>query len=398
MVIKEVKEHLINNLLPFWMRLKDDRHGGFYGEMSYDLKQNHQAVKGGIYHSRILWFFSNACLTLNDKKYLDYADHAYEFIRNRFVDKEFGGIYWTVNYDGKPHDDSKHTYNQAFAVYALASYFDASGNPEALALAYDIFNKIETLCKDEDGYLEALDRGYNPVSNEKLSENGVMASRTMNTLLHLIEAYTELYRVDGNETVAACIRKMLDMLVEKVYNPTLRRLDVFFDMEWKSLIDLHSYGHDIEASWLIDRACEVIGDTDCTKRISVITKDLANHVHQVALDNGSSVYYECENGIVDTKKVWWVQAEAILGFVNGYQKNPLRTDYLDTAGRIWTYIKQNIIDKREGSEWFNELHKDGSPIKDMEIAGLWKCPYHNGRMCFELINRKIEMKYRLGEA
>lgn len=391
MVIKEVKEHLINHILPFWMKLKDETHGGFYGEMDYDCKVKYNSVKGGIYHSRILWFFSNAYLTLKDKKYLAYADHAYDFIRNSFVDKEYGGIYWTVTYDGKPDDDSKHTYNQAFAIYALASYYDASDNREALTLAYDIFDKIETTCKDEGGYLEAFDRIYNPASNEKLSENGVMASRTMNTLLHLIEAYTELYRVDSNDKVAACIRQMLDILTEKVYNPRLHRLDVFFDLDWKSMIDLHSYGHDIEASWLIDRTCEVLDDEDYTRRISIITKDLADHIHRDALDVDSSVYNECENGIVDRKKVWWVQAEAILGFVNGYQNNPLRTDYLETARRIWTYIKQYIIDPREGSEWLNELHEDGTPIKDKEMAGLWKCPYHNGRMCFELINRKVEL-------
>lgn len=390
MMIKEVKEHLINQILPFWMGLRDDKHGGFCGDMSYDLIKNHEAAKGGIYHSRILWFFSNAYLTLKDKRYLDYADHAYNFIKESFVDKKYGGIYWTVAYDGKPDDDSKHTYCQAFAIYALSSYYDATGNSEALTLAYNIFDIIEGLCKNEGGYLEAFNRSYSPSSNEKLSENGVMAGRTMNTLLHLIEAYTELYRVDSKEKVALCIRQMLDSLAERVYNPKLRRLDVFFDLDWNPLIDLHSYGHDIEASWLVDRACEVLGDIDYTNKISVITKALVDHIHSVALDDSSSVYNECEDDIVDKKKVWWVQAEAILGFVNGYQKNPVRADYLETAGRIWAYIKQYIIDPREGSEWFNELHEDGSPIEDKEIAGLWKCPYHNGRMCFELINRQIE--------
>ena len=191
--------------------------------------------------------------------------------------------------------------------------------------------------------------------------------------------------------MTSCIREMLDILAGKVYNPRLRRLEVFFNKDWKSMIDLHSYGHDIEASWLIDRTCEVLNDKKYTTKISAITKALADHVHSAALDDDSSVYNECENGIVDRKKVWWVQAEAILGFVNGYQRNPIRTDYLETAGRIWTYIKQYIIDPREGSEWFNELHEDGTPIEDKELAGLWKCPYHNGRMCFELINRKIEL-------
>lgn len=390
MIINEVKEHLLNHILPFWMGLKDDQYGGFFGNVGYDLKHNNRSVKGCIYHSRILWFFSNAFLTLKDKKYLEYADHAYDFICNYFVDEKYDGVYWTVSYDGKPDDDSKHTYNQAFAIYALSSYYDASGNIDALTLAYNLFDKIESLCKDEGGYLEAFDRSYNPASNEKLSENGVMASRTMNTLLHLIEAYTELYRVDPRERIAVCIRSMLDMLANKIYNKELSRLDVFFDLDWKPLIDLHSYGHDIEAAWLVDRACEVLGDEEYTRKISAITKVLAEQIHSIALDNGSSVYNECENGVVDRKKVWWVQAEAIVGFVNGYEKDSSRTDYLVTAKRIWEYIKQHVVDSREGSEWFNELHEDGRPIEDVDIAGLWKCPYHNGRMCFELINRDIK--------
>ncbi|MDD4112033.1 MAG: AGE family epimerase/isomerase [Herbinix sp.] len=394
MEVKEIKEYLINHLLPYWMGLKDDRHGGFYGEMGYDGKVKYTSVKGCIYHSRILWFFSNACLTLKNKDYLIYADHAYDFLKNKLYDRKYGGVYWTVSYDGYPEDDDKHTYNQAFAIYGLASYYDASGNKEALALAFDLYDKIESFCKDEEGYLEGFDRRFIPKSNDKLSENGIIADRTMNTLLHLLEAYTELYRVSHEDKVASCIRKMLDVLAAKVYNPALRRLDVFFDLNWKSIIDLHSYGHDIEASWLIDRTCEVLDEDDYTRKISVITKDLADHIHSVALDNASSVYNECENGTVDRKKVWWVQAEAILGFVNGYQKNPSRIDYLRTAARIWDYIKQYIIDPREGSEWFNELHEDGTPINSMEIAGPWKGPYHNGRMCFELINRKVELLIR----
>lgn len=390
MIISEIEEHLINHILPFWMGLKDDRYGGFYGEMGYDGKVKYTSVKGCIYHSRILWFFSNAYLTLKNEGYLVYADYAYDFIKSKFYDYEYGGVYWTTSYDGQPEDTEKHTYNQAFAIYALASYYDATGNTDALALAYKIFDIIEDTCKDEAGYLESFDRYFRPSYNEKLSENGVIASRTMNTLLHIIEAYTELYRVDSKERVALCIRQSLDIIAEKVYNPRLHRLDVFFDLDWKPLIDLHSYGHDIEASWLIDRACEVLKDEEYTRKISVITKDLADNIHSLALDNGSSIYNECEKGIVDKKKVWWVQAEAIVGFVNGYQKNTARSDYLNTVKKIWEFIKQYVIDPRENSEWLNELHEDGSPIENKEIAGLWKCPYHNGRMCFELINRKLD--------
>jgi mannobiose 2-epimerase len=388
MRVDEIKEHLTESIIPFWMSMKDDEFGGFYGEMDFDLNLYKRADKGCILNSRILWFFSNAYMTLRDETCLVYATHAYKFLKEAFSDKEHGGVFWSVTYEGKPSDDTKHTYNQAFAVYGLASYYGASGDKEALVLAYSLVEKLETFCRDEIGYLEAFDRGFIPASNEKLSENGVMASRTMNTLLHVLEAYTELYRVDKDGMVADKLRWMLDIFADQVYNPVERRLEVFFDHNMNSLIDLNSYGHDIEASWLVDRGVEVLNDPNYTAKITPITKELVEHIHSVAMDE-ASLYNECEEGKVDTKKVWWVQAEAILGFLNGYQKDPSKVEYLESVGKIWDFTKTYMIDPREGSEWFNELKKDGTPINTKEIVGPWKCPYHNGRMCFEVINRKI---------
>ncbi len=389
MRVEEIKKHLVNDIIPFWKNLKDGEFGGFYGEMDYDLTLFRQADKGCILNSRILWFFSNAYMTIREDECLAYAKHSYEFLKNAFIDQENGGVYWTVTYEGVARDNSKHTYNQAFAIYALASYYGASGDREALQLAYALVDKVENCCKDDIGYLEAFDRAFQPVDNEKLSENGVMASRTMNTLLHVFEAYTELYRVDKNPKIAELMRWMLDIFAEKVYNPKQRRLEVFFDFHMNSLIDLNSYGHDIEASWLIDRGVEVLGDPKYYEKITPITMDLASHVHSAAMDE-NSLYNECEDGRVDTKKVWWVQAEAILGFLNGYQMDPSKTEYLETVGKVWDFTRDFIIDHRKGSEWFNELYKDGTPIKTKEIVGPWKCPYHNGRMCFEVINRKVD--------
>ncbi len=389
MRVQEIRRHLERDIIPFWRSLRDDAYGGFYGEMDYELNLDQKADKGCILNSRILWFFTNAYLTLGDQECLDDAKHAYEFLRKAFFDQENGGVYWSVTYDGRPADDTKHTYNQAFAVYGLASYYAASGDRDALSLAYSLTEKLETKCRDQEGYLEAFDRNFKPASNEKLSENGVMAERTMNTLLHVLEAYTELYRVDKNAAVADQLRWMLELYSDKIYNPKERRLEVFFDLGYRSLIDLNSYGHDIEASWLVDRAAQVLEDPAYIKRVSVINEELADQIHSVALDD-NSLFNECEEGKVDTKKVWWVQAEALLGFLNAYKKNPERKDYLESVGRVWDYIKTHMIDPRKGSEWFNELNRDGTPIKTKEIVGPWKCPYHNGRMCFEVINRKIE--------
>ncbi|MGB4659180.1 MAG: AGE family epimerase/isomerase [Mobilitalea sp.] len=389
MRVEEIKNHLINNIIPFWKNMKDEEHGGFYGEMDYQLRLFQKADKGCILNSRTLWFFANAYTTLQDEECLAYATHAYEFLKKAFYDKENGGVYWSVTYDGKPQDDTKHTYNQSFAIYALASYYGATNDKEALELAYSFVDKIETYARDEIGYLEAFNREFKPDSNEKLSENGVMATRTMNTLLHLLEAYTELYRVDKSEKTAKEMAWMLDIFADKIYNSEERRLEVFFDDQMNSLIDLTSYGHDIEASWLVDRAVEILGEKKYIDFITPITTELAAHVHETARDNGS-IFNECENGKVDTKKVWWVQAEAVLGFINAYQKDNTKQEYLASAAGIWDYIKEYVIDTREGSEWLNELYKDGDPITTKEIVGPWKCPYHNGRMCFEVINRGIE--------
>ena len=388
MRVDEILRHLRKDIIPFWKSLKDSEFGGFYGEMDFDLNLYKQADKGCILNSRILWFFSNAYMTNGAEDSLLYAKHSYDFLRNAFLDQEHGGVFWSVTYDGRPCDDTKHTYNQAFAVYGLASYYGACGDKEALSLAYSIVDKIETVCRDDIGYLEAFDRYFRPASNEKLSENGVMAGRTMNTLLHVLEAYTELYRVDKKAAIADKIRWMLDLFADKVYNPDKQRLEVFFDHEMNSLLDLNSYGHDIEASWLVDRGVELLEDPEYFAKILPITKALVAHIHSVAMDD-NSLYNECENGVVDTKKVWWVQAEAMIGFLNGYQKDQAKKEYLESAARIWDFTKNYMIDHREGSEWFFELNKDGSPI-GREIVGPWKCPYHNGRMCFEVLKRKVK--------
>jgi cellobiose epimerase len=386
--INEVKHNLENNIIPFWKRLKDRENGGFYGFLDFDLNLHKDAIKGVILNSRILWFFTNAYTTLGDKECLDHATHAYEFLKNHCLDKEFGGVHWSLTYDGKPEDSTKHTYNQAFAIYALASYYGATKDAEALKIAYDLFDLIETKCRDSIGYLEAFDRTFTPVNNDKLSENGLMASKTMNTLLHVFEAYTELYRVDKNEKVAQCLRFQLDQFADVLYNPDRRILEVFFDENMKTISDLNSYGHDIEASWLIDRGCDVLGDEQYTKKLRVVTDALREHILEAAFD-GNSLNNECFKGEVDTTKIWWVEAEAILGYINGYQLDNTKKEYLDVAAKIWNFISTYMIDKREGSEWFYDLDKNGVPVSKKEIVGPWKCPYHNGRMCFEVIKRNV---------
>ncbi len=325
-------------------------------------------------------------MTLKDSSLLEYADHAFAFIKEHCLDTTYGGIYWAVTYDGQIADGMKHTYNQAFAIYALSSYYDATGNKEALELAWKLHDMIESKCKDDEGYLEAFDRNFEPISNEKLSENGVMAEKTMNTLLHVFEAYTELYRVTKDEGVGNSLRWIMEIFADKVYNPARHRQEVFFDKHWNTLIDLHSYGHDIETAWLIDRGCEILGDSELTEKMLVITKDLTAEVYKTAYRK-HSLLNECEKGIDNVSRIWWGQAEALVGFLNGYEKSPEHKEYLQAVFDIWEYIKTNLVDPREGSEWFWDLDDDGKPSTKKPIVEPWKCPYHNGRMCFEVIKR-----------
>lgn len=384
MFATEIKEHLVNDLIPFWQGLKDEENGGFYGYLSYDLKLDKKAVKGCILNSRILWFFSNAYMVLGDPSLLESATHAYQFLKEHCVDDEFGGVFWSLTYDGKPEDTTKHTYNQAFSIYALASYYDASKNPEALEVAWKLYDLVESKCKDEYGYLEAFTRSFEPEENDKLSENGVIAEKTMNTLLHVFEAYTELYRVTKEEKVAKQIRFMMDIIKDKVFNKEIGRQEVFFDRTWNTLIDLYSYGHDIETAWLVDRGLEVLDDEAYTNMLSPITKIITENIYNRAYIDHSLVN-ESENGVVDTTRVWWVQAEAVVGFLNGYQKQGDKK-FLDASVDIWNYIKKYFIDKRNGSEWFWSVKEDHTP-DEKPIVEPWKCPYHNGRMCFEVLRR-----------
>lgn len=383
---EEITKHLTDDIIPFWKNLRDDEFGGYYGYLDYDLKLDKKAEKGCILNSRITWFFSNAYTLLKDKSLLEEADHGYEFLKEHCIDKEYGGIYWSMKYDGTPLDTTKHTYNQAFCIYALSSYYEASGKQEALDLARKLYKLIEEKCTDDQGYLEAFTRDFQPESNEKLSENGVLAEKTMNTLLHVLEAYTELYRVSKDEEVGNRLRWIMDTFADKVYNPTLKRQEVFFDKNYNSIIDLHSYGHDIETAWLMDRSLEVLGDDSYTQRITPITKALTENIYNVAFD-GHSLSNECDRGVVDTNRVWWVQAETIVGFLNGYEKDPTKIKYKEAAEETWQFIKDHVIDKRQGSEWFWLVRQDGSPVEGKPIVEPWKCPYHNGRMCMEVIRR-----------
>lgn len=400
----EIDNHLKNTLIPFWSAMEDQVNGGFYGYMDHDLALQKEADKGCILMSRITWFFSNAYMLLGDRDLLDKARHGYEFLSDYCFDPEYGGIYWSVTCEGLPADTVKHTYNQAFAIYALSSYYDASGDPGALRKALALFHLIEEKMKDNKGYLEAFDRYFRPVSNEKLSENGVEAFRSMNTHLHVMEAYTELLRVLQKRTGGAdMLREIWEALAwtcrlfsDRMWNPVAERAEVFFDRDWNSLIDLWSSGHDIESSWLADRTVEILRKTAMNReeemeaeeiagKVHTMTGAMARHVYEKAFLR-NSIVSEFERGNPAPGRVWWVQAEAVVGFLNFFGKYPEKTEYLTAAKTIWNFIKKYFLDRRENSEWFWYITEEFLP-SDKPIVEPWKCPYHNGRMCFEVIKR-----------
>lgn len=403
---EEMKEHLLRRIIPFWRRLRDDERGGWYGYVSYGLETDRDAVKGCILHSRITWFFATVYLCIRDgliteeeclacgfspEEIRQEAAHGYAFLKERCLDGEQGGVYWSLRADGVPEDTTKHTYNQAFCIYALASCSEALQDGEAMRLALSVFELIEEKCTDSVGYLEAFTREFLPVSNEKLSENGVVAVRTMNTLLHVFEAYSQLYRISGDGRVRERLEWILGLFADRIYNPVLHRQEVFFDENYGSIIDLHSYGHDIETAWLMDRGLEILGETREKKRIAAIARDLTAQIYRTAFD-GRSLANECERGVVDGHRIWWVQAEAVVGFFNGWQKDESRAEYLEAALGQWEFIKKYVADGRDGSEWFWEVDEKGRPFPDRPVAEPWKCPYHNGRMCMEILKRAKEIR------
>ncbi|MGN1415885.1 MAG: AGE family epimerase/isomerase [Oscillospiraceae bacterium] len=389
MLIKECKSELENHIIPFWDALRDDENGGFYGQMDNDLVLDKKGTKGVILNSRILWFYSSVYRSIGGEKNLGNARHAYEFLRDKCVDRENGGVYWMMNYDGTVNDSMKHTYNQAFAIYALSTYFLACGDKDALDLAFELFDTVEEKCTDDIAYMEAFSKDWKLIENDALSENGLMADKTMNTVLHLIEGYTVLLEASKDKRVEERLRFLLDITADKIYDAQNHKLKVFFDVNLDVIGDIYSYGHDIEATWLIDRACDTIGDEKLIKDWQEKNLKIAEKIYNVALENGA-VNNERENNVIDRKRVWWVQAESIVGFINAYSHCNDKK-YLEAASSVWSWIKDHQIDKRSGGEWWAEVDFKGEPMPDFTMVNEWKCPYHNGRMCLEVMARGVDV-------
>lgn len=389
---EEFVQELTGHIIPFWNKLRDDENGGFTGFMDSALNIDKKGEKGVILHSRILWFYSNAYIELKDHQLLDNARHAYEFLTEKCVDKEYGGVYWSMNYDGTVKDDFKHTYCQAFFIYALSSYYRASGDKNALKLAYDVMELVEKNSTDDVAYLETMARDWkSELANDELSENGLMADKTMNTTLHMMEAYTELYLADHSPKVLERLKFQLDLTYDKIFDKQGNKLLVFFNKNMDVIGDIHSYGHDIEATWLIDRATEIIGDPAVTAKFAEMNKRIVRNIADIAYDKASgSLLNERDKDKINTWRIWWVQAETVIGFMNAFQKHYGGEEYFEISSSVWKFIQEHIIDKRPGGEWHSQVDDQWKPADFKPVVDPWKCPYHNGRMCMEMMRRLAE--------
>lgn len=384
--LEEVEMELTEHILPFWMTLKDEQNGGFYGTVDFDLNTHKQADKGGIVTARFLWTFSAAYRVTKNKQYLEYADHLYDFLVNKVCDSEYSGLYWLVDYQGNPKDTRKHVYTQSFGIYALSEYYRATKNEAALELAISLFELIESkgFSKQSNAYMEEFDREWNPAPNEMLSENGILAEITMNTHIHVLEAYTNLYKAWPNKRLKTRLNSLLDVHYKKIYDQESKFLHVFFDKEWNSLLNVKSFGHDIEASWLMDETIKALelNNEDYLKMVIDIAYNIADYAIQV---DGSLINEEL-NEVLDPTRVWWVQAEAIVGFHNAYERTGDQR-FLKLVKDLWEYTKKFIIDKRSHGEWYWSVDEKGDP-SEKNISDPWKASYHNGRFCLEMMERK----------
>ncbi len=388
----EMQDVLQKNILRFWLdKMVDQEHGGFYGRIDGHEHLHADAEKGAILNARILWAFSAAYRVLGDKTYLEAASRAKHYIIDHFIDPEYGGVYWSLDCNGKPLDTKKQFYAIGFAIYGMSEYARATGDAEALKVAIDLYRCIEEHALDHEynGYIEAMTRDWQPIADMRLSELDANYPKSQNTHLHIIEPYTNLYRVWKSDELKASLHNLIDIFTDRILNPETHHLDLFFDMDWKRGAGaLESYGHDIECSWLIHEAALVLGDAEVLKKVEPIVEMVAKASEKGLNADGSMVHEaNLDTGYVDSDLHWWVQAEAVVGFFNIYQYFGDESA-LQKAQHCWTYIKENLIDNENG-EWHWSRRKDGTLNLDDDKAGFWKCPYHNSRMCLEIIERTV---------
>ncbi|HYG20831.1 MAG TPA: AGE family epimerase/isomerase [Ohtaekwangia sp.] len=390
---KEMGHDLLNNVLPYWMeKMVDHDRGGFYGRRDGYDALDPQAEKGIILNARILWTFSHAARVLaetgvNAAPYIVIADRAYHYIIDHFADTEKGGVYWMVDASGGVSNTKKQIYAQAFAIYAFTEYFLATRHSESLQQAIRLFQLIEQHSFDRkfNGYFEAFDRDWNLLTDLRLSEKDANEKKSMNTHLHVLEAYTNLYRCWKDQTLKQQLQNLIVLFKDTILDSRFH-FQLFFSEEWEVRSHEISFGHDIEGSWLLYEAAAVLADESLLKQIAPITVRMVDVAVDEGLDRDGGLMNEANlTGVSDTDKHWWPQAEAIVGLVNAWQLTHHQR-YLQEAVKVWSFIKDHLIDEVQG-EWHWRVNRDGNVYRNEDKAGFWKCPYHNGRAALEIMTR-----------
>lgn len=392
----EVESEFLNNILPFWYKNSmDDVYGGFFGRVNPESFPIQHAEKGGILNARIMWTFSAAYKQFPLPEVEQLAHRAYHYLMEYLIDKEHGGVFWTVDYEGNVSDDRKHVYVQAFAIYGLTEYYSSFGDTTALNQALKLYNLIEKHCKDDlfGGYFEAYSNDWKLIDDVRLSDKDKNVPKSMNTHLHILEGYTNLYRSAPTESLKHQLIALLEIFDSRIFNKNKDSLICFLDKDWTRKSNLISYGHDIEASWLCLEAAEVIGNKhwiDVFKATALIVS--RNVIRGTDLDGGI-INELTPTTIKDSNKDWWPQAEALVGHLNAYLISE-DEEYLKAALKSWTFIKKYIIDRKFG-EWFEKVDRNGNPFNNLDKIRLWKAPYHNSRAMFE-VSRRIEAVFKEG--
>lgn len=381
----QVKKELTTDILPYWIKRMNSPEGGFYGRISGEEQTDTGAPLGNIMVARILWTFAAAYRLLGSEEYLEMADKAKTVLISRFFDKEYDGTYWSLHPDGTPLDTKKQIYAIAFTIYGLAELNRATGDGKALEYAIKLFNSIEehSFDKEQEGYFEAFTREWDNIEDMRLSDKDANESKTMNTHLHILEAYTCLLRVWRNPLLEGRLRSLIEVFENHILAPG-GHLRLFFKDNWECNYGTVSYGHDIEASWLLHEAALVLGDQAVLDRIEKLVPEIAKAAGE-GFSAMEGMAYECKDGHIDKERHWWVQAETVVGYFNLWD-NFGSQEGLENALMCWEFIKGNLID-RENGEWFWSLLPDGTVNRKEDKAGFWKAPYHNGRMCLEIIER-----------
>ena len=387
---KELIDTLERNILPYWLKMEDPD-GGYYGRRDWQEILHKDDPRGCILNARILWTFSAAARFSGNIQYEKAARRQFRYFCDHFIDREFGGCYWSINADGTPCDTKKQFYAIAFAIYALSEYYMLTKEQEALEEAKSLFQAIEMHSRDHEGqgYFEASTRDWHPIEDMRLSDKDLNSEKSMNTLLHILEGYTNLLRVwrtpETLEATSTLLRLFNDVVIDKSND----HMGLFFDRNMKRVEKGVSYGHDIEASWLMLEAAQVIADDNLTKETMEATRKLATAALEGLQPDGSMIYEMHDNGAIDTDRHWWVQAETIVGLLYLEHFHGVKTA-CDKALHTWDYVKSNLIDDTHG-EWWWRRSADAAEVKSKadlarfkdDKAGFWKCPYHNSRLCLE---------------